>query len=120
MLLEVKSTIPQHVTNKTVTAFDGFQAGVVDVVRGTNDIFSASAGDATKDPKFVNFPLNTVDVTSFTFDQAWDFRLQTGSPALTGAKTNFTPFFSATGLTLNGKEYKSPAPAAYFGAKGTN
>jgi hypothetical protein len=40
--------------------------------------------------------------------------------ALTGAKTNFTPFFSATGLTLNGKEYKSPAPAAYFGAKGTN
>ncbi len=115
-----KSTIPQHVTNKTVTAFDGFQASQKDVVRGANDIFSASAGDATKDPKFVNFPLNTVDVTSFTFDVAWDFRLQTGSPALTGAKTNFTPFFSATGLTLNGKEYKSPAPAAYFGAKGTN
>ena len=115
-----KSTIPQHVTNKTVTAFDGFQASQKDVVRGANDIFSASAGDATKDPKFVNFPLNTVAVTSFTFDVTWDFRLQTGSPALTGAKTNFTPFFSTTGLTLNGKEYKSPAPAAYFGAKGTN
>ena len=48
------------------------------------------------------------------------YKLQSGSPALTGAKTNFTPFFSTTGLTLRGKEYKSPAPASYFGAKGTN
>jgi len=115
-----QSSIPQHVTNGTVTAYDGFKAGVVDVVRGTNDVFSASAGDPAKDPKFVNFSLNSVALSSFTFDNAWDFRLQSGSPALTGAKTNFTPFFSTTGLTLNGKEYKSPAPASYFGAKGTN
>ena len=115
-----QSSIPQHIANGTITAFDGFKAGVTDVVRGTNDIFSASAGDATKDPKFVNFPINSVAVASFAFDTNWDFRLQSGSPALTGAKTNFTPFFSTTGLTLNGKEYKSPAPAVYFGAKGTN
>jgi hypothetical protein len=115
-----QSAIPQHVTNGTITAFAGFKAGVKDVVRGTNDVFAASAGDPAKDPKFVNFSLNSVALLSFTFDPSWDFRLQAGSPALTGAKTNFTPFFSTTGLTLQGKEYKSPAPAAYFGAKGTN
>ena len=115
-----QSAIPQHVTNGTITAFAGFKAGVKDVVRGTNDVFAASAGDVAKDPKFVNFSLNSVALLSFTFDPSWDFRLQAGSPALTGAKTNFTPFFSTTGLTLQGKEYKSPAPAAYFGAKGTN
>ena len=115
-----KSTIPQHVTNGTITAFDGFKAGVVDLVRNANDIYAGSAGDATKDPKFVNFPLNDTPVASFTYNTSWDFRLQSSSPALTGAKTNFTPFFSTTGLTLNGKEYKSPAPATYFGAKGIN
>jgi len=115
-----KSTIPQHVTNGTITAFDGFKPGVVDLVRNTTDIYAGSAGDATKDPKFVNFPLNDTPVASFTYNPSWDFRLQASSPALNGAKTNFTPFFSTTGLTLNGKEYKSPAPAAYFGAKGIN
>jgi hypothetical protein len=49
----------------------------------------------------------------------WDFHLQTGSPALTGAKTDVAPYFISTGVTVNGITYKSPAASAYFGAFGT-
>jgi hypothetical protein len=46
--------------------------------------------------------------------------LSAGSPALTGGKTTFTRHFGTTGITIDGKEYKSPAPATYFGAYGAN
>jgi len=111
-----QSAIPQHITNGTVTGYDGFKPGVKDVVYGVNDIFGTAAG--TKDPNFENFTFNTNPLLSYTFDFAWDFHLKAGSAALTGAKTNFTPYFSSTGITVNGKEYKSPLPAAYFGALG--
>jgi len=44
--------------------------------------------------------------------------LGAGSPALTGGKTDFTRHFAASGITIDGTEYKSPAPAVYFGAFG--
>lgn len=112
-----QSAVPQHVQNGTVTAFDGFKTGVKDVVYSANDVRGASAGD--KDPKFVNFPFNTNPLLSYTYDSSWDFYLQAGSPALTGGNTGFTTYFTSTGITVNGKEYKSPAPAVYFGAFGT-
>ena len=111
-----QSNIPQHIANGTVTAFDGFKAGVKDVVYGANDKRGNSAGDL--DPKFINFPFLTNSILSYSFDKSWNFHLQAGSPALTGAKTDFTPFYSSTGITINGKTYKSPLPAAYFGAFG--
>ena len=87
-------------------------------------LVSASAGDAAFDPKFVNYGFNTVPLDRYTYDDAWDFRVQAGSPVLSGAQSTFTGawtgFFVTTGLTVGGKEYKSPAPAARFGAKGTN
>ena len=47
-----------------------------------------------------------------------------GAPVLTGAYSSFTgvyaPYFSSTGLTVNGTEYKTPVPAARFGTFGTN
>lgn len=111
-----KSTIPQHVTNGTETAYDGFKPGVKDVVMGPNDKVGTAPGN--NDPKFVNFPFLTNSPLEFgNFSNAWDFSLQAGSPALTGAKTDFTPYFAA-GLTVGGIVYKSPSPAAYFGAKG--
>ncbi|HEY4787579.1 MAG TPA: hypothetical protein VIH57_16085, partial [Bacteroidales bacterium] len=89
-----------------------------------HSLVSASAGDAAKDPKFVNYGFNMVALNSYTYDNSWDFHLQTGSPALTGAYSNFTgaytPYFATTGITINNTEYKTPAPAAYFGAFGTN
>ena len=111
-----QSSIPQHIANGTVTAFDGFKAGVKDVVYGANDKRGNSAGDL--DPKFINFPFLTNSILSYSFDKSWNFHLQAGSPALTGAKTDFTPYYSSTGITINGKTYKSPLPAAYFGAFG--
>jgi hypothetical protein len=93
---------------------------VVDV----HSLVSASAGDVAKDPKFVNYGFNTVALNSYTYDNSWNFHLQASSPALTGAYTSFTgayaPYFGTTGLTVNGIEYKTPAPAARFGAFGTN
>jgi len=85
---------------------------------------SASAGDNAKDPKFINYGFNTVELNSYTFDNNWNFRVQSASPVLTGAYSSFTgayaPYFASAGLTVNGVEYKTPAPAARFGAFGTN
>jgi len=112
-----QSTIPQHITNGTITAYDGFKPGVKDVVYGVKDVSGTSAGD--KDPKFVNFPFTSNPLLSFAFNTSWDFHLQAGSPALTGGKTDFIPYFSNTGVTVKGKEFKSPLPSAFFGAYGT-
>lgn len=112
-----QSDVPQHITNGTITAYDGFKAGVKDAVYAANDIAGAAVND--KDPKFENYPFATDPLLSFTFNTAWDFHLKAGSPALTGGKTDFTPFYSATGITVNGKTYKSPAPSAFIGAFGT-
>ena len=85
---------------------------------------SASAGDASKDPKFVNFGLNAVPLERDVLDPSWNFHVQSGSPVLTGAYNTFTgeftPYFGSAGLTVGGREYKTPAPAARFGAFGTN
>ncbi|MDR3367283.1 MAG: Ig-like domain-containing protein [Prevotellaceae bacterium] len=114
----VASSVAQHVANGTTTAYDGFRSGVTDVVYGDHDVRGASAG--VGDPLFVSFPFADNPPLSYTYSAAWDFHLRPGSPALTGAFTGFTPYFSNPGITVNGKEYKSPAPSAYFGAFGSN
>lgn len=85
---------------------------------------SASAGDTATDPKFVNYGFSTVALDKYTYDNSWDFAVQAGSPVLTGAYSNFTGaytgYFQNTGLVVGGTEYKTPAPAARFGAFGTN
>lgn len=89
-----------------------------------HSIVSASVGDAAKDPKLVNYGFSTVALNSYTYDNSWNFRVQASSPVLTGAYSTFTgsyaPSWATTGLTMNGVEYKTPAPAARFGAFGTN
>ncbi|MDP3916020.1 MAG: right-handed parallel beta-helix repeat-containing protein [Bacteroidota bacterium] len=100
----------------TQEGVDSYLPTVKDVVRGAHDIASATPGD--KNPLFENYALAT-DPNNPTFNTSWDFHLKTGSPALTGAKTNFARNYSTTGITINGVVYKSPAPAAYFGAMGT-
>lgn len=90
---------------------------------GTNDVLSLTAGD--KNPNFKNFtPQSNVNLNAgstgegipVAFNTSWDFHLSTGSPAATGGKTNFARHWGTTGLNLDGVEYKSPAPSAYFGA----
>jgi hypothetical protein len=89
-----------------------------------NSPLSASAGDATKDPKFVNYGFNSVALNSYLYNGSWDFHVQAGSPVLTGAYSAFTgsyaPYWATTGITVNGVEYKTPAPSARFGAFGMN
>lgn len=89
-----------------------------------NSIVSASAGDISKDPKFINYGFNTVALDSYGYDTNWNFRVQATSPVLTGAYISFSgayaPYWGTTGLTVNGIEYKTPAPAARFGAYGIN
>jgi len=86
-----------------------------------NGKLSASAGDLN--PNFVNYGFNTVPLNQYEYDNSWDFHLQAGSPALSGARSAFTNewtgFFVTSGLTVGGTIYKSPTPAARFGAKGT-
>lgn len=111
-----ESTVPQHIANGTITAYDGFKPNVQDVVYGANDKAGTAAGD--NDPLFANFPFDTNPLLSYTYDASWDFHLEAGSPALSGAKTDFDPYFAATGITVNGTTYYSPEPASYFGAFG--
>lgn len=113
-----QSNVPQHIQNGTTTAYDGFKTGVKDVVYGTHDLRGNAVGD--NDPKFVSFPFASNPVLDFNYNESWNFHLQAGSPALDASKvrTGFTPYFSSGGLVLNGKTYKSPVPADYFGAFG--
>jgi hypothetical protein len=85
-------------------------------VSGANDVNSTTVG--ANDPKFVNYNLNNPKANA-TFDVSWNFRLQASSPALNAGTTNFTPHYVATGISIGGVEYKSPAPSAYIGAYGT-
>ena len=89
-----------------------------------HSIVSASAGDAATDPKFVNYGFNTVALNQYDYNDSWDFAVQAGSPVLTGAQSNFTGawtgYYVSSGLTVGGDEYKTPAPASRFGAKGRN
>lgn len=96
------------------TTTDQFQPSE-EIVKGINDIIFTMAGE--NDPKFVNYPLTTV-TTNAAFNTGWDFHLQAGSPAIGKGKTDFTRLY-ATGITVNGVTYKSPAPADYIGAFGT-
>jgi len=96
-----------------------------EVVRGTHDIAGTTA--KSNDPKFVNYPLDNTGIVNnvfnngvlnSTFNTAWDFHLQAGSPALTGAKTDVVRNFP-NGLTINKVVYTAPASSAFFGAFGT-
>ena len=102
------------------------------ILNGANDIMSATAGD--KDPLFVNFTRQSdinINVGANEagapqeWNDAWDFHLAAGSPALTGGNTSFTRHY-ANGLTFEGLEgiysqttFVSPAPSAFFGAFGS-
>ena len=102
--------------NYTAEGVANFQPST-EILTGTNDVISKTAGD--NDPKFVNYPLNT-DQKSAVFNTAWDFRLQTGSPAIGKGTTSFTRLY-ADGISFaNGTLYKSPAPSTTIGAFGTN
>jgi len=120
---------PNYYFASTTIGVTQYQAdSVKGQLRGSHDIVSATAGD--KNPMFVNFPIQTtVDINvgttksgnvPQTYSSSWNFKLSAGSPALSGGTTNFTRLFGATGIVLDGKEYKSPVPATYFGAFGAN
>lgn len=69
-------------------------------------------------PKFANFDINTVGLTEYVYNSAWDFHLSAGSPAHGATSAKVTPCF-ANGLEINGKLYQSPALKPYYGAFGT-
>ncbi|MEZ0539124.1 right-handed parallel beta-helix repeat-containing protein [Fibrella arboris] len=99
----------------TQQGVDQFQP-TAEIIAGTNDVIGKKAGD--NDPKFVNFPLDNPSLNQ-TFNTAWNFKLQAGSPALGKGSTTFTRLY-ADGITVGGVVYQSPAPASYVGAYGTN
>lgn len=106
----------QYLFANTESGISGLLASEPDVVRGENDIASATTGD--KEPMLENYALTT-DINNSTYNTSWDFHLKSGSPALSGAKTDFTRNFATNGITIDGETYTSPAPAAHFGAFGT-
>lgn len=118
-----ESTLDQDVADGTTNSYFGYTlenekySPNVDL----HSLVSASAGDTNTDPKFVNFPYNTNELTGYIYDENWDFHVAADSPALQGAYSEndekMQPYFGG-GLTVNGKTYSSPAPQAWFGAFG--
>jgi len=91
-----------------------------------NSLVASTPG--APDPMFVNFGFNTVALDRDLYDPSWDFHVQAGSPVINGAEGKsprsefsgaYAPYFGATGLTVCGAEYKTPAPSAQYGAFGT-
>lgn len=83
---------------------------------GAHAVIGTTAGD--KDPKFVNFPATTTIGKENVWSAAWNFHLQSGSPALGAGKADFATPHYRSGLTAGGVVYSSPAPADYIGAFG--
>lgn len=118
-----ESTLDQDVADGTTNSYFGYTlenekySPNVDL----HSLVSASSGDTNTDPKFVNFPYNTNELTGYIYDENWDFHVAADSPALQGAYSGndekMQPYFGG-GLTVNGKTYSSPAPQAWFGAFG--
>ena len=88
-----------------------------------NSTIAKSASDTESlDPDFVNYDIN-VDPALYEWNDSWNFHVNAGAPVLTGAYTPADaarqPFYSVTGLSVNGKTYTSPAVQPWFGAFGT-
>lgn len=115
-------TSPNNVDSTFETSHD------VPVPVYTSNVYSTSSTQAAvQDPKFVNFSASAFTTSAAVaaeepsnegFPAAFDFHLQAGSPALSGAKTNFSPY-NTSALSAGGKSYSAPAPSSYFGAYGT-
>ena len=96
-------------------AVTGFTPNNGDILSGSNDIISTTP--QANDPKFKNYPLNN-SYTSALFNDAWDFHLSSGSPALKAKEAQILSVISRKGLTINNTLYESPEPSSYIGAYG--
>ncbi|HON53345.1 MAG TPA: hypothetical protein PLS12_09075 [Bacteroidales bacterium] len=119
---------PNFIFASTQAGIDEFVATEKNgVLNGANDKMSTTPG--TNNPNFESFTIQSnVDIMAGVngssnvpqqYNSTWDFHLKTGSPALTGGNITITPHYNTNGLTIDNVTYKSPAPAAYFGAYGT-
>lgn len=130
---------PNYYFASTQDGVNQMQVNEKDGILGfATDIKSASAGD--KDPLFANFKQQSnininvggnAEGAPVAYNEAWDFRLQAGSPALKGGKTDFTRLYASSAIAFSGitadiakktgatPSYTSPAPAEHFGAKGS-
>ena len=79
-----------------------------------NDVYGAINEN---DPKFADYNVATGKLENLDYAD-YDFHLASNSPALTGAKTNFSPKNGA--LVIGGVTYANPSPSAHFGAFGSN
>ena len=85
-------------------------------------IAESEADLSSLDPDFVSYSVNS-DPALYSWNDSWDFHVNAGSPVLSGAyaptEASRKPFYSESGLTVNGTEYTSPEVRPWFGAYGT-
>lgn len=122
-----ESTLDQDIANGTTTSFLGYTSNNEDYNPAAVDIHSvvsASAGDEATNPMFINFSYMNNPLDAYVYDNSWDFHVAANSPVLknaySGNDAKMQPYFGASGLTVNGQTYTSPAVQAWFGAFGAN
>jgi len=113
-----KSSIVYPEESNVAYAYEGYNYGHKNYNPAIDTHSVTASQDNLVNPGFANFDINTVGLTDYTYNTAWDFHLSAGSPALSGAASSLTPCF-AGGLVINGKSYQSPAIKSQFGAYGT-
>ena len=113
-----KSSIVYPEESNVAYAYEGYNYSHKSYNPALESHSKIATADNLINPGFANFDINAVGLTDYSFNSSWDFHLNAGSPALSGASATLTPCF-ASGLEINGKFYQSPAVKPQFGAFGT-
>lgn len=77
--------------------------------------------DYLPDPEFVNYDINTAVMSLVEYDDDWDFTpTNIIAGAYSGSASFATPYYTTSGLTVNGETYYSPAVEDSFGFSGND
>jgi len=113
-LANTKSNYSWYYGNEQIMVDEFFPThGILDASMTGNDVMGAINEN---DPMFENYNVQTGKLENLPIENV-DFHLKSGSNALTGAYTSFSPKFSS--LTLGGITFTTPNPGAHFGALAT-
>lgn len=116
-----KSDIVFNEESGVAYSWEGYNYAHKHYYNGVVDTHSIIATESdSKDPMFINFDIDRVELTDYVYNENWDFHVNAGSPVLNGgySGSDIVPYF-AGGLAINGKRYNSPAISSQFGAFGT-
>lgn len=96
----------------TADDVDGFKGSTSGIIVGSNNVKDTITAGAN-DPMFENYDLSNGH-SNYDFNSAWKFKFKANAPGKDKGTTTVNRLF-ASGLTVNGIVYTTPAPSAHIG-----